>query len=221
MAVGKEIPKWAKGLLSEKDVSELSEAVAKAEKSTTGEIVPMIVERSSLVDHLPMMLIPWFLVLLFFPQVHEWPTFHGMGETNALMILSVAAILGGYFLCQLPWVQRMLLSAKARDFQVDERAELEFYEHGLHKTKGRTGVLLFVSLMERRVVVLADEQIANKVPKDTWNALCVEMTEALRRGQAAQGMNRAIQHAGQVLTQHFPAQAGDTNELSNQLILKQ
>ena len=118
------------------------------------------------------------------------------------------------------WVQRNLVSRRDREDQVQMRAELEFYESNIKNTKSATGILLFVSLLERRAVVLADSAINEKVQKETWVDVCNTLVSGIRAGSIAKGFCDAINKSQAILTPHFPIQPDDTNELSNNIIIK-
>jgi putative membrane protein len=100
------------------------------------------------------------------------------------------------------------------------RAEIEFYELGLSETEARTGVLLFVSLMEHRAVVLADQGIAEKLDSEIWNGVVDQMVAGVKRADFAGGMCAGIERCGALLAPHFPAAAENANELRDHLVIK-
>ncbi len=216
-----EVGNWAKKYITPQDVEKIGLAVATAEKKTDGEIVPLIVRRSSTVGHVPMTLTLIFLVLLL---VFEIPHNEFFSETQTywlLLPLAVFCFVLARFLSLFSWVRRWLTPQADQAFQVAERAALEFHQLGVHRTDRKTGILLMLSLMERRVVVYGDEAIAKKLPQEAWNEIRDLMVTGVKAGQAADGMIKAIQRSGELLAQHFPAQAQNKDELSNQLILKE
>jgi putative membrane protein len=77
--------------------------------------------------------------------------------------------------------------------------------------------VLYVSLLERQVCVWADRAVAAKVAESEWARACTLLTESMRRGLPREGFVAAIAQVGNVLAQHFPRQADDRNELTNQL----
>jgi putative membrane protein len=103
--------------------------------------------------------------------------------------------------------------------KVTLRAEQAFYKHGLHNTKDRTGILILVSLLERRVHVLADKGINDRVPAGTWDGLVNGIIDGIRTGQATDAICAAIAECGALLAQDSPAGSGDNpNELPDRLI---
>jgi putative membrane protein len=114
---------------------------------------------------------------------------------------------------------RFFMSRERMAFKVRRRAELAFYEHGLHKTREGTGILIMASLLERRVQVLADRAINERVPPGTWDNLVQEMIREITDGRPTEAFCRAIARCGDLLSQHFPAAPGDNpDELADDLI---
>jgi putative membrane protein len=79
------------------------------------------------------------------------------------------------------------------------RAKEVFFDRGIARTKARDGVLIFASLLERRVVVLADEAVRGKVPVEAWQSAIDAMTAAAADGRIADGLVAAVEKAGAAL----------------------
>jgi putative membrane protein len=80
--------------------------------------------------------------------------------------------------------------------------------------------LIFASLLEHRVIVLADRGIDAKVEPGTWKSVVTILTDGLKSGNACDGFCKAIERCGDILAAHFPPGPGDQNELSNKLVTK-
>ncbi len=105
------------------------------------------------------------------------------------------------------------------DLQVRRRAEAAFYEHGLHKTREASGILIMISQLEHRVQILADRAIDEKVPPKTWDAVVEQLVQATKEGRPTDGLCRAINQCGELLAVHFPARPGDNpDELGDDLV---
>ena len=100
-----------------------------------------------------------------------------------------------------------------------QKAIEQFLAQSLHTTKGRTGVLIFVSFAEHFAEVIADEGIYRKVSPEIWNDLIVELTGHIAAGQRSEGFIKAIERCGKILAEHFPPGASDADELPNHLIV--
>lgn len=110
-------------------------------------------------------------------------------------------------------------SASERNAPVPERALREFYALGMEKTGGKTGVLLFISVADRRFHILGDEGINAVVPPDFWDAIAVRMSGEFAKGRFAAGIIGAVKEIGGVLKRHFPKSSTDTNELSDDVVI--
>lgn len=99
--------------------------------------------------------------------------------------------------------------------KVRNRALRHFTESGVYSTRDHTGILIFISLMEKRVELLADQGISEKIPQDEWDDLVAALSRAMRDGQLADGLCTAVDSCGKKLSKHFPIKSDDSNELSD------
>jgi putative membrane protein len=201
----------------------IRQAVQQAERVTKGEIVPMIVPASALYREagyrMGFMLALLALALLLTVEIYWLSWGWHAGNAGWLLLAVVAAYGLGQWLGRFPGVIRFVTSRERLAHKVTLRAEQAFYKHGLHNTKGRTAILILVSLLERRVHVLADKGINDRVPAGTWDGLVNGILDGIRTGQATDAICAAIAKCGTLLAQVSPAGAGDNpNELSDSLI---
>lgn len=116
--------------------------------------------------------------------------------------------------CAKPWP---FMSARKAVYQ---RALKEFSAMGIGKTADHTGILIMLSLKERRVQVLADKSINDKVTQDTWDKAVEIIVSAIKQNNQAQGIIQAVELAGGVLAKHFPRKQNDTNELTDEIEIR-
>jgi len=201
----------------------IKRAVERAERVTKGEIVPMIVPASALYREAGyragLMLALLALALLLTIEIYWLPWGWHAGNAGGLLLAVVVAYGLGQWLGRVPWVVRLVTSRERMAHKVTLRAEQAFYKHGLHNTKGRTGILILVSLLERRVHVLADKGLNDRVPAGTWDGLVNGIIDGIRTGQATDSICAAIATCGALLAQVSPVGSGDNpNELRDSLI---
>ncbi|MBW2712391.1 MAG: hypothetical protein JRC77_01425 [Deltaproteobacteria bacterium] len=217
----KELSSWAQRVLGNDGAERIEAAIADAESHTSGEIVPILVRCSSTVGHVPLVSFTLLLLCVFLSDlpVHlaEWGGLYWVW-LGACWLLAAGLALG---LSRLDVVQRLLTSRIDQVRQVDMRAQIEFYELEVSRTQERTGILLFVSLMEHRAVVLADRSIAEKLDAKVWQDLVDLMIQGVKSGDLAAGMTQAIQRCGELLAPHFPIADDDINELHDHLVVKE
>jgi putative membrane protein len=126
----------------------------------------------------------------------------------------------GFLVCRIPAVKRRLVSSARINETVHSACLAAFTEQGLHYTRDHTGILILVSLLERRVQVLADRGINAKVEPATWQQVVAILTAGLKSGYACDAYCKAIERCGEILASHFPRQADDKDELPNRLVTK-
>lgn len=200
--------------ISKEDKDLVSLAVREAEKHTSGEIVPIIVRSSSTTDHsFPFL----FVSLLLCFSLSPWRPMSGVASLLAEIIFALAFAFG---LSRLDFIKRILIPKKDQILQCERRALLEFFLHGVDRTKGSTGILIFTSLLEKKIVILADKAINEKVPSGTWDDILKKLQENIKNGKIQAGYKAAIESCRDILKVHFPVKPDETNELSNELILK-
>lgn len=221
-----EIPKWLNGLATSKDLDAIQEAVLQAEKTTSGEIVPMIVHRSITTGHVQPMVTQFLFILIVALFILLTPSMEGLQEHTVLAIaLFLALVLIplalGFFLSRFDEVQRWFTKAEDREISAIRRANLEFHETGIPDTEGRTGILIFVSLVEHQAVVLGDHSIAEKIKPEVWTSIVDGMIAKIRSGDFKGAYVEAIHKVGEILAKEFPLRAGDRNELANKLVVQE
>jgi putative membrane protein len=207
-------------ILSEAELKKLANVISEVEEKTCGDIRLMVVKRSAVTGHVHLLLWSLLLSLTF---LYLWFFRHSLIFWERWWLWP-SIILGQYifaaFLSRSQLIQRAFTSHHDLRHQVWARAEVEFHRQGLSDTSSRTGVLLFVSLMERQALVLADKAIADKLPPNVWDKVAKIMTEGARSGRRAEKLEEALRECGAYLATHFPKQAGITHHLPNTVILK-
>lgn len=211
---------WIKNFITDSEIKKIEAAIDRMEELTSGEIVPVIVTRSASVGHVPLTLT---LLLTLIVVVAELPFSEWLWVTPwawlwPVVLVVIYAI--SHFLAKMMWVQKIFVPERDEVEEVQQRAHLEFYANRVNRTQGGTGVLIFVSVMEKKAVVLADEGIAQKVPKETWDQVVSDLGKKLHKGEWGEGFVDAIHTCGRHLQTHFPIQGAKVNELKNHLVIK-
>jgi putative membrane protein len=200
--------------LNEVEKDQLRVAIRAAETRTHGEIVAVVARASgdyfyypTLWAALAAMVSPTLLLGLPFDVA-------ALGIVEMQLALFVVLVL----LLRLPSLKMLFVPRAVQRLHAARRAREQFFVHNLHTTHERSGVLLFVSVAEGYVELLADAGIHAKVPAGTWDTIVAEFTARVRAGEIAEGFTTAVNAIGAQLQVHFPAEAGDPNELPDHLI---
>lgn len=211
----------AEKFLKDQDREKIKNSVKEVERHTSGEIVPMIVSRSY---HYPMsdvigavtFAFPASLLLTYFLGGWFW-----IGHYNLWLFIGTMAVLFillHQIIKHTHSLKRYFISDREIAEEVEEAAVTSFFREGLYRTRDETGILIFISVFERRVWVLADRGINAKVKQGQWNEIVGMIVEGIKTGNQADAICRAVDEAGRILKEHFPIKADDTDELKNLII---
>jgi uncharacterized membrane protein len=100
---------------------------------------------------------------------------------------------------------------------VQRAAERTFERLGMHRTKGRNGVLIFVAPLGRRCAVVADAGAHGAVEPAFWTAVVDKLVGRFRAGDLTGGLEAGIQEIADRLSGPFPVQPNDVNELPDEV----
>jgi uncharacterized membrane protein len=99
--------------------------------------------------------------------------------------------------------------------EVLDHATFIFEELGMHRTRDRNGVLIYLSVGDRKLAVIGDDAIDRHVPENFWNDVLGILKLHLAAGRPADGLVEAVHTVGEKLRAHFPLKADDRDELPN------
>ncbi len=219
--------------LTDEGRASVGAAVSNVERRTAGEVVTIVTQQSD--DYAEIALL-WSIFAAFlalaalalFPDfylgiydrltggwVQEWQPRGLFGV--ALLVASLK--FAGMWLLQL-WrpLRLLLVPGPLKHARVRARAVTCFKVGAERRTHGRTGILIYLSMQERRAEIVADEAIASKVDPLVWGHAMAALLAHVREGRVAEGLVAAVEKVGVVLEEQFPIAEGDTNELPDRLI---
>jgi putative membrane protein len=198
--------------LTDEDRDTIASAIAEAERHTSGELVAVVAQSAGDYRHLLLwpalvaLLLPAILLTIE-PGTRAWIVY--LTQAVAFLLLALLAHLPVPMALVPDWIKRRRVSRLARE---------QFFERGLHLTRARTGVLIFVAVAEHYVEIIADEGINELVAPGTWDKAVADFIEQVRSGRVAEGFLAAIEVVGTRLAEHFPRAADDPDELPNRLV---
>jgi uncharacterized membrane protein len=96
-------------------------------------------------------------------------------------------------------------------------AQKAFLRLGMHKTKEKNGVLIFVAPRARKFAIIGDEAVHARCGDEFWKEVSEEISTHFRKGEFSGGMLHGIKRAGKLLAEHFPRHPGDKNQLSDDI----
>jgi len=192
--------------LDPRGLDRVRDAIRRAEALTSGEIVCMVVRSSRgfvwtpgwFIAGLLALLSPYpFLLLSRLPaldiSLFQW------------VVLAVAGLFLAHGLPRMGWV--------APPDAVRRCALRAFNVRGLADTARRNGVLIYLSLAERKVELVADTGLAPHIGPADWDGVVADIAGAMRGDALADALVVAIDRCASLMAVPFPAQSGDRNEL--------
>jgi putative membrane protein len=198
--------------ISQEDRDRIANAIRSAEARTSGEIVCVLARTSTHATALPVILAaaaalatPWLLM-----------AFTAMTVQRILSIQAVVFLVLLIFL-SLPSLRVALMPRKMRRAIAHQMAMEQFISRGIAANKDRAGILIFVSLAERYARIIADDEIAARVPRSAWQGAVDALITHMRDGRIADGFITAIDACGDELAKHFPRAAGGHSQLADRI----
>lgn len=195
-------------------------AIKDAEVRTSGEVIVVVAKQSDDYVHVPIhiaaglalavpFVLPW--AARFFPwaTVSLWWVF----AIQLLLFIFVALLLSQ------TWFRHLVTPRKLLHKYAHRNAATQFLTFHTHATGGRTGILIFVSLLERYVEVVGDTAIAAKVTQADWQKIVDEMRPLLKTHRLADALVLGVEHCGHTLAKHFPPDTPNPNELPDHFIM--
>ena len=107
-----------------------------------------------------------------------------------------------------------------KKYSAKELAIREFHILGMHITKNKTGVLLFILLKDRKFEIVADEGINSKVEQKIWIEIAKEMSSHFSLSNFKEGIIHTLNAAGDLLAKEFPPEKDNVDELSNEVVIE-
>ena len=187
----------------------LAQAVRDIEKNTDAEIVIVVRGRSGTyrqADYLCGAIIALIGLIFVLFSPFEFHTYWVPIDVTGLFI-------AGAFVCsRTDFVRRALTTKKFRAQAVRTGAAAMFYEAGIANTSAENGLLIYLSILEKRLEVIADRGILKAVPALKWNNGVFELKQVARNPDS-ENLIRVVRELGVLLAQYLPPTGENPNEL--------
>jgi putative membrane protein len=208
----------------EADLERIKAAVRQAEDKISGEIVPVIVDKSGYYPVANYKSCIVFAALGFLTIIMLDRYFLDPAHTiyyDPMFIFFIVFVSGsiGYVLpVILSPVQRFFISQKQLDECTRQRAENAFLEEEVFNTRHRTGIMIFISFFEHEVIIMADRGISKVVEQKEWDSMVGDLIAYIKRDQIIEGIEAGINRCGEILLEKgFTKTSDDVNELRDDL----
>jgi putative membrane protein len=114
-------------------------------------------------------------------------------------------------------LRRALTWRKGRRQRVETAARATFVERRIHGTAGRTGILLYISVLEREAVLVVDAGVEALAATDAWRKAAGEIEAAVRSGADGTAVAEKIRGLAAILSPVLARSAADVDELANEV----
>ncbi|MEO6708510.1 MAG: hypothetical protein ABI054_06460 [Planctomycetota bacterium] len=203
-------------VLTAADQERVRVAIREIEDATSGDIVPLVVERSDPQTH-TLLLAGASLALLGNLMLLGWLPQQGFLALGAAEIALFTLCLGVAALC--PDLRRWFLTRRRADATAGEQALIEMARLAQNKDSPPL-VLLFVSLLEHRVIVLANAAAAGTVAPESWPKAVEAVLEGVRSGRLAEGIAAGVQACAAEMKLAFPHAGPRENSFADRAITR-
>lgn len=206
----------AQAFLGEEDKERIRRAVESAEAGTSGEIATMVVDHSDRYREAEVLggILLAGLASVIIAVATQHTTIWSFLPLTLLLSYPARLLFHRFPRLKFPFVNKRRMMHAVR-----ERAVRAFFEKKLYKTRDENGILIFISILERKVWILGDRNIDRKIPHETWEALAREVSTGIRGGRASEALCAVIEKSGRILAEHFPKTVDDVNELPDDLLV--
>lgn len=220
-------------MLSQAEQARIERAITAAEQTTSGEIY-CVYERKLEIEDATALIWACLAALLIPPVIAgaellafaPWSAAHAASATaygwqllSHFVLVQGLCFAGAFALLSIPAVRRALTPRAVKRARAHRAALQHFHARGLHQTRDRTGVLIFVVEQDHQIEIIADVGIHAKTPPEAWGEATAALASGLKQGQAAEGFEAAIGLCGGMLAMHFPPRPNDMDELPNRIVV--
>ena len=221
--------KTASALFNDEQRQRVNDAVVAAESKTSAEIMTVVATDSGRYERAEDL---FGLFLGLASMIIVWASFHedvhtagGSGglplrlQLPALVgFVLVGFVVGTLLAMKAAWLRRLFVPANQLHDEVAARSRQVFFDQRIHHTSRSTGLLIYLSLFERRAAILADQQTVEAIGQRSIDELCEKLTAELREGDATTALCGVIEDAGNRLARPLPRREDDVNEPADALV---
>jgi len=207
----------ATSFLDQGQVAELEQAIARVEKQTSAEIVCAVATESGRYDRAEAIFGILFAVLTLLVVnlvvisrgngPDRWTEFEGVEFTWQMVSLLAGFFVGNIIASFWHPVRRLLTGSAEKEQEVARSAAFVFAQQRIASTRAEGGLLIYLSLYERRAVVLADDGVMEATGQEFIDQLRDQAVAGLRSRTVAGGMVEVVEAAGVVLSEKMPQAA--------------
>lgn len=209
-----DLPGWAAKYLSQRDCQQIISTIRDIEKKAHGEILVAISQRST-----PLYWLPWVSSLLFglFFLLILSHFFYEKSDYLLQVFIFIMGLVLGNIIARLPFYQKIWIHPLWKSHHVKQKSLFYFWSHGVSRTPSQSGILIYISLWEKRFEILVDRGLSSKVKQEIWTQAVLEGSQYFKKKQFSQGLLSILEACSHLLETHFHKNEEKENELHEEL----
>jgi putative membrane protein len=193
--------------------TQLGKLIAELERASQIEVVIMIKKQSANYEDLPWclggLLSLLSLAILYFSDTDI--------EGHIVLLTTFDTFGLGVLLGFIPLIRRLLITKKRKQRNVEIMARALFQKGGLHHTSAKTGTLVYVSVLEQQVYIVADRGAEMAIPAAEWQQINNDLAEVFKDKNPSQALLTELAKCKNIFHRYIPALENKVNELPNDL----
>ena len=200
-------------ILSPADQARLAAAIAELERRSSAELVVVVAQRSASYAAYGGLLAAAIALLAGWSAAFIEPDL----PAAHFALLQGLLLLGGGALCWLTPIGVMIVPTAVKRARAAALARAEFADLVNNRTRRKDGVLLFLSVAEHYIEIIADDAVAAVIPEERWRQMVSQFTAKAKGAPIGERLHSLVQDCATLLTEHFPPRPGQANELTDQI----
>lgn len=216
--------------LNEEGLLKIKQAVKKAESRTSGEIAACLTSESSDYSVFELAVSIMLSLIAAFDMLHFSSEIKALIETRCWLYKEwylpvVYIVLTGIFIliffavCNIPFIDRMIIPPAYRRKTVTDKAFSLFAKTNVYCTENHNGILIFVSYLEREVRIVADKGLSEKISNEDFKKIADDLSKEIGNKKGVDAFCNAIEKCGELLSKNYPVKKDDVNELPDGLLI--
>ena len=192
----------------------LSTVIAELEQASQIEIVVLIKQSSANYEDVPLGLAANLSIITFSYLFLVDTDF----DSYIVYFITLAAFGLGMILGLIsPFIQRLLVRTARKQRNVEIMARALFQKGGLHHTSAKIGTLIYISLLEEMVYIVADRGAQMAIPEQEWQNLTKDLQSIFNTKNSAESLLIELRKCKDTFHRYIPALENNINELPNNL----
>jgi putative membrane protein len=194
--------------------TQLGKLIAELEQTSQIEVVVIIKQNSGNYEDVPLGLGGMLSLLTFSYLVLVNTSFDDYLICFATLLAFGLGVLLGVML---PFIQRILAGKKRKQRNVEIMARALFQKGGLHHTSTKIGTLIYISLLEQMVYVVADRGAQMAIPEQEWQKITTDLDCIFNANNPPEALLIELAKCKETFHRYIPALENNINELPNNL----